>query len=67
MVTAEILRIEGYLTVPQVARRYGVCEETVRRARRTGRFPGAQFEFGRWLVPNGAAEAVYGADSADSG
>ena len=42
---------ERYLTQSEAAGRAGVSKDTIVRARRAGRLPGAQLSDGRWLIP----------------
>lgn len=42
---------ERYLTQSEAAGRAGVSKDTIVRARRAGRLPGARLSDGRWLIP----------------
>lgn len=47
-----------YITQAEAAELAGVSKDTVIRARRAGRLPGARLVEGRWLVPAGALVAA---------
>ena len=44
---------KGHLTQMEAARLAGCSRDTIVRARRSGRFPGARLEGGRWVIPGG--------------
>lgn len=49
---------ERYLTQFEAARLTGVSKDTIIRARRAGRLPGARLVEGRWVVPASALAAA---------
>ena len=49
---------ERYLTQTEAARRAGVSKDSIIRARRGGRLPGARLVDGRWIIPAEALRAA---------